>query len=224
MSVRHLVVLVNLVLLGAPSAARGAVTAWTDVVVRVYDMNGVISGMNATALDDARKTLTAASIDVIWRLCAKPPVCDAPLAPGELALRIVRSPGPRRYQGRLPLGDAMVDARRANGVLATVYSDRVEWLAREAGANPRTLLGRAIAHELGHLLLATTSHGPVGLMRGLWTQDEVRRGLARDWDFAPTELAAMRRRVEASRVEASQREASQREASQHEARLARGIR
>ena len=194
---RHLLVLVMLSLLCAPSPARGAVTGWTDVVVRVYDASGVLTGTNLTALDYARKTLEAASIDVVWRLCATPRVCDAPLARGEFAIRIVRSPGPRQYSRLLPLGNALLDVRTGSGVLATIYVDRVEWLAHEAGADSRTLLGRAIAHELGHLLLATTTHGPVGLMRAFWSQEEVRRGHPRDWTFAPAELTAMRTRADA---------------------------
>jgi hypothetical protein len=197
MDLRHVVVLITLSLLCAPSPASGAVTGWTDVVVRVYDAGGVLSGTSVTALDYARKTLEAASIDVIWRRCATPQVCDAPMAPGELAIRIVRSAGPRQYSRLLPLGDAMLDVRSGSGVLATIYIDRVEWLAHEAGADSRTLLGRAIAHELGHLLLATTTHGPVGLMRALWSREEVRRGHPRDWNFAPAELAAMRVRADA---------------------------
>ena len=197
MSSRDIAVFVLSLLVGIPSPASGAVSAWTAVVVRVYDATGVMAGTNRQALDQARKALEAASIDVIWRMCPANPSCDAPLAPGELAIRIVRAPIPPRYAGTLPLGDAMIDTRARSGVLATVYIDRIEWLAREAGADSRALLGRAIAHELGHLLLATTTHGPVGLMRAYWSQDEVRRGRPRDWSFAPTELTAIRRRAEA---------------------------
>ncbi|HSD74092.1 MAG TPA: hypothetical protein VLB75_04935 [Steroidobacteraceae bacterium] len=197
MSARHIAVFVLFSLICHPSATRGAVTAWTAVVVRVYDANGVMAGTNRQALDHARKALDAASIDVIWQMCPASPSCDAPMAPGELAIRIVRAQGPPSDTGTLPLGDATIDGRAGTGVLATVYVDRVEWLAHKAGADSRALLGRAIAHELGHLLLATTTHGPVGLMRAYWSQDEVRRGRARDWRFAPTELAAMRRRAEA---------------------------
>jgi hypothetical protein len=197
MVLRQAVVVVVLSLIGMPAIADGAVTGWTDVVVRVYDVNREIAGTNHAALAFARKTLEAASIDVVWRVCATPRTCDAPMAPGELAIRIVRSAGPRRYQGMLSLGDALLDPERGGGVLATIYIDRVEWLAREAGTDSRTLLGHAIAHELGHLLLASTSHGPVGLMRAFWSLDEVRRGRRRDWTFASSELALLRRRVEA---------------------------
>src|SRR5262245_61940245 len=206
---RHLVVVLGIaILICAPSPSAGAVTAWTDVVVRVYDASGALAGTNRTALDFARKTMEPASIDIIWRLCSTPQACNAPIAPGELAIRIVRSPGPRRYNRLLPLGDAMLDTGSGGrGVLATIYIDRVEWLAHEAGSDSLVLLGRAIAHELGHLLLATTTHGPVGLMRALWSQDEVRRGQPRDWSFAPAELTVIRRRAEAR---------------QHDARLAWG--
>jgi hypothetical protein len=202
MSARHIAVFVLVSLICTPSATRGAVTAWTAVVVRVYDANGVIAATNRQALDQARKVLEAASIDVLWRMCPASPSCDAPMPPGELAIRIVRTPVPPHYRGTLPLGDAMIDTRAGAGVLATLYVDRVEWLAHQSGTDSRALLGNAIAHELGHLLLATTTHGPVGLMRAYWSQAEVRRGQPRDWSFAPTELAAMRRRVEAREREA----------------------
>jgi len=195
MSPRYRIVFLVLTLIGMPSVARGAVTGWTDVVVRVYDANGALAGTNRAALDAARKALEGASIDVIWRLCPTAPSCKAPMAPGELAIRIVRSPIPHRSQGAVALGDAMVDSLSGAGVLATVYFDRVLWLAQQAGADSRVLLGNAIAHELGHLLLATTSHGPVGLMRATWSEDEVRQGRRRDWTFAPREIAAIHRRA-----------------------------
>jgi hypothetical protein len=202
MSFRYTIVLSTLCTVLLPTVTFGAVTGWTDVVVRVYDANGIMAGTNHAALDHARKTLEAASIDIVWRMCATSS-CEAPMAPGELAIRIVRSPLPMRYQGNVPLGDAMVDTRSGAGVLATIYVDRVLWLAHEAGTDSRVLLGSAIAHELGHLLLATTSHGPAGIMRALWSKEEVRRAYSRDWVFVPAEIAVIRRRAEARRIEIS---------------------
>ena len=201
MRLPHLLALVSAAMLFQPSHVSGAVTGWTDVVVRLYDANSVVRGTNGAALDLAAKALSGASIDIVWRVCpnvrpiAAP--CDLPLGPDELAIRIVRSEVPDGYRGLLPLGDALVDTRSATAVLATIYFDRVRWLASQAGTDVQTLLGRAIAHELGHLLLATNTHGPVGLMRASWSRDEVRRGSTRDWSFMPSELASMRRRVDA---------------------------
>jgi hypothetical protein len=89
------------------------------------------------------------------------------------------------------LGDARVDEHTRSGVLATVYVDRVEELARAARVDVGMLLGRALAHELGHLLMGGL-HGVSGLMRPSWTREEVRRNAAADWMFAGGELLAMR--------------------------------
>jgi hypothetical protein len=192
MAPRRLVCRVSLLLLLIPASAAAAVTAWTDVTVRLYDGAALRPDERTAALAAASIALSAASIDVHWRSCeAQPRACDAVLAPRELAVRIVRSPVPPGYRGTLPLGDALIDTRSGTGVLATIYYDRVVWLAREAGVATGPLLGRAIAHELGHLLMATRAHGRYGLMRAIWSRDEVRRGKRGDWIFAEGEVAAL---------------------------------
>jgi hypothetical protein len=121
--------------------------------------------------------------------------CDARLAPGELAIRIVRLPG-GTANGAVRLGDAFVDPSTGRGVLATVYLDRVQRLAAETHTDCNTLLGNAIAQELGHLLMATNAHGPVGLMRAFWSQDEIRTNRTTDWTFAPRDANAIRHGAE----------------------------
>jgi hypothetical protein len=56
----------------------------------------------------------------------------------------------------------------------------------------RLLLGYAIAHELGHLLLASNTHNTRGLMRPIWRDDELRSKRSADWNFTPQEVAAIR--------------------------------
>lgn len=61
--------------------------------------------------------------------------------------------------------------RRALGLAASgsrlvrIAIDRVDNVARETDTRPGTLLGHAIAHEIGHVLLPPDSHTAVGLMR-----------------------------------------------------------
>src|SRR5439155_10444253 len=45
----------------------------------------------------------------------------------------------------------------------------------------RKLLGRVVAHEVGHLLLGTTAHSATGLMRARWNDEEARRDHPMDW-------------------------------------------
>jgi hypothetical protein len=189
--------------MAAPSA-RAAETVWTDIAIRVYDASGISPRDRQASLEIAASIVSAASLEPIWTLCDEKGSgpraqasgqCDGPMRAGELSLRIVRSVVPSGYAGQLSLGDALIDPRSGAGTLATVYIDRVEWMAKQTGTDPRALLGRAIAHELGHLLLPTSGHSTRGLMRAIWSGAELRRGHARDWAFEPREVAAIRARL-----------------------------
>jgi len=164
----------------------------------------------------AASIVSAASVELLWHTCAEPAepskpsdarrarTCALPLAPGELAVRIVRSGGGADGSRPVrPLGDAMINSQTGAGVLATVYLDRVNWMAQQTGVDARALLGRAIAHELGHLLMATGAHGSNGLMRPVWSESEIRRRKADDWTFRPREIAAIRARMQAPLLRAS---------------------
>ena len=102
---------------------------------------------------------------------------------------MTRTSGPARGAGRggrprvrrRSLGFVLVDVNERRGSLATVYSDRGAALSRRAGVDAAELLGRAIAHEIGHLLLGTDRHGSRGLMRASWSGADLRRNLATDW-------------------------------------------
>lgn len=181
------------------TALTAAEVLRATVTVRVYQTAGLPSAVEQRALAEAETVLRAALVDVQWRRCTgqgqePSPACDAPLGPGELSLRIVRE-GPSWTNGTVAtLGAALVD-RRAGGVLATVYVNAIAALAIVAGTDAAVLLGRAAAHELGHLLMASTTHRRQGLMRPKWTRDEVRRDRTADWTFGTGDVATIRRRI-----------------------------
>lgn len=172
-----------------------AVTAWTDVTVRAYDATGLDDKTRRAALDLATTALAAASVEITWRVCSGGPTratfCDTRLGPGELAIRIVRPAPASERGGAVRLGDALVDSHAGTGLLATVYLNRIFTLAQQTNTSAAVLLGRAIAHELGHLLMASNAHGTVGLMRAFWSQDEVRGSRPGDWTFAPRDARAI---------------------------------
>jgi len=192
---------------GGAATGEAAETAWTDLTVRVYDSARVRAVFTGEALDVAARTLSPASVNVTWVLCAgrsdsrDDGRCAAPPGRNEVIIRLIRSAKAAGSQETDTLGSALVDPHTGSGVLATVYVERVEYLARVAGADFATLLGRAMAHEIGHLLLGHGAHGVHGLMRPRWTRDEVQRNAGTDWGFAPPELVAIR----ASRAGASRR-------------------
>ena len=195
--------------------AFAAETLFTEVTVRVYDNTGATEGERRPSLKIAASIVSAASVELLWKTCTEPArlamstntrrqgACELPLAPGELAVRIVRSGVEDGTQRELPLGDATLNSQTGKGVLATIYIDRVNWMAEQTGVDAGALLGRAIAHELGHLLMATGAHGSNGLMRPVWSQSEIRRRQIDDWIFRPREIAAIKARAQALLLRAS---------------------
>jgi hypothetical protein len=189
------------------SVARGApaIAAEIDpdlrVVVRAYESGAVASGELAPAVATATRILDASGIELSWRDCAVALVrsadhpCAAPLGANEIAVRLVRIEAARSSRGELPLGYSLVDTGTHSGTLATIYIDRVAWLAQAAGVDASLLLGRAVAHEIGHLLLGTNGHSETGLMRRVWSCESLKRNIRRDWLFAPGDSKAMRQAV-----------------------------
>jgi hypothetical protein len=169
-----------------------------SLVVRVYDNAGVLPADRAAALSVAEAILKDAGIDVAWRDgagCDEGAARDAALPNGsapapEVIIRIVMAP-----LQMLPgsLGFSLIDLTLRSGTLATVFADRVADLARLGGVDPGRLLGRAMAHEVGHLLLGTTRHANAGIMRGTWTTGELQREQPRDWLLLSDDIAGMRR-------------------------------
>jgi hypothetical protein len=86
----------------------------------------------------------------------------------------------------------MVDRDERGGVLMTVDLFPVRTIGERASSGIAVLLGRAIAHEMGHLLLGTADHPRLGLMRALWSNDELRGLKPTNWGFSAREAAQMR--------------------------------
>src|SRR5690349_4636087 len=140
--------------------SRVDITANTRVAVHVYTQGADLSAEDEQlALNVARDVFATASVDVAWTMC-EPGECVTPSADA-LKLRIVLSPDRGEVTSGV-LGHALIDSRVHSGVLATIFLDRTQRLANDLGIDHRVLLGRAIAHELAHLLLGTSTHG-IGL-------------------------------------------------------------
>ena len=178
------------------------------VHVRVYDAADMSATSHIETLRAATEILTAAGIDIQWLVCtrgdapANPPDCGSPLTRDELVVRLVRVPGTPSARGSLSLGYALIDTPSASGTVATVYVDRVEWLvsgqqghddATVRWCDGATVLGFAVAHEVGHLLMGTTAHGQTGLMRAVWSRTDLLRGDPEDWRFTAADGRAMTR-------------------------------
>ncbi len=193
--------LVVAVAIAASSASAAEIEPYMRVTIRTYDRAGISVSDLESAIAAAKGILEASGLEMTWHACevalarnaAHP--CAAPLAPNEIAVRIVRLTTDAGYRGELPLGYSLVDTAARAGSLATIYIDRVAWLAAAAGVDSPVVLGRALAHEIGHLLLGTNAHSHAGLMRAVWSCEALQRNRRRDWLFAPADALAIRQAV-----------------------------
>jgi hypothetical protein len=166
--------------------------AAAGLVVRTFDLTGLGDDERAVAQAAAGAILREAGFVLEWRDCAKG-CADEPGAP-HIMLRIAQAP---RSAVAGSLGYSVVDTQTESGTLATVFADRIASAALRTGVGMPLLLGRAIAHEIGHLLLGTSRHSASGLMRALWSDRELRRDAAGDWILSPDVVAELARRRDA---------------------------
>ena len=78
---------------------------------------------------------------------------------------------------------------------ATVFHNRVLTLTQSGRYSDAVLLGHAIAHELGHLLLNSSTHARYGLMAARWRDAELDRAAVGLLLFSPAEASFIRAEV-----------------------------
>jgi len=194
-------------------AIAGVVRAESDeppsrplLVIRTYETYQVSSDTLRIAKDAAAVVLKDVGIDVRWLDCGQkngPPIgesqrCGQPLAPNERMLSI-QARGAVGGAQNVSMGFTVV-SRRPEAywpVLSTVFADVVAAVARATGVDAGRLLGYAVAHEIGHVLLNSPQHSSGGLMRAVWSKLELREPRTADWTFLSGEAEAMRAAIAA---------------------------
>jgi hypothetical protein len=156
-----------------------------SLVVRVYNAYGVPAATLDRAHAAVERILNGADLRIMWE--TRPG--GEKVGPAELVVRISAAPP---QIDAASLGFSFVDVDRRMGTLATVFADRVAVTARMAGIDEGELLGRAMAHEIGHLLIGTHDHASSGLMRGRWEARDLGRNRPLEWMLSRQEGATMR--------------------------------
>ena len=174
-------------------------TSEAQITVKTYNNFGVSADDLAAARPHVETVFEEAGIDVTWVDCwyrdkevsETATLCRQPLKANEVVLRL-QATTPLPGKRHVSMGFALVNVPEGVPFLATVYADLVRTVARDAHLDLGRLLGRAIAHELGHLLLDTNRHADNGLMRAGWSNAELRDNAKADWAFRADEIAVIR--------------------------------
>ena len=171
------------------------------LTIRLYTSGDLAAADIAAAQRSADAIFQQALIDVEWTDCRKGPkkprplTCEAPPGDFEIVLRLTGTTSGGSQPGGDALGDAVLDTTTGRGALGTVYVNRVKSLARASRTPEGELLGRVIAHEVGHLLLGRAGHPESGVMRGDWPRRVLADRRDRDWTFSAEESLTLRSRL-----------------------------
>lgn len=199
------------------NAAAGSPGAPPAICVHVYDYAGVAAGEMARSEEVAGALLARGGIETDWvefRAERKTGVRliggngnhglgneSGPGASGPAHLVVSIYPRAMAQVFRLSgadFGFALLPSEKGEfGNRANVFFERITLLADASEASRALLLGHAMAHEIGHLLLGAGSHARSGIMRGPWRQREVRQAATGMLHFSDDEARRMQKQVRA---------------------------
>ncbi len=148
------------------------------IAVRVYRLAQVPASTLDGAEAEAEKIFQQAGIGISWFHCGHTDksikgqtMCSEPAGPARPVLRILSCFRPEPGVIAETVGFANISASIAN-----ISFDRVSELMPYITAPRSSVLGFVIAHEIGHLLIQTRGHSPLGIMHFPWSPKEM--GLA----------------------------------------------
>jgi len=188
----------------APAAPELAIT------VRVYDYAQTSPSILDAAEREAGRIFGQAGLKLVWLDCmpepATPPPdpCKGVIESEDVRLRILPTPVQNFLQDTV-FGFAIAPA------LATVYYETALSFAKydHSEFEAPVVLGCAIAHEIGHLLLGSNAHSFSGIMRARWERDKIQLALTGGLLFTPSQAklmhAEMQRRLMSQLVNSKER-------------------
>jgi len=190
-----------------PVRAGGEAAALT---VRLYNTAGIPAIELAAARQTAESILLDAGLSVAIRHCGRAgapadasiDACDGSLQPSEVVVRVIHGPAFTAAPHSDAYGVAYVVNKTDRGWLATVFADRIARAAARTDVDHGTLLGRVMAHEVGHLLLGSGYHAEAGVMRGDWP-DALLDHATNEWRFSVLESARMHRALVSDKFDPS---------------------
>jgi hypothetical protein len=168
-----------------PSAAR--------VKIFVFNDSTASASMLAKAEREAARILSEAGLETDWVECGVPFTvdtdcdCAADITMGDIRVHILDHPL-KNSLGDGVLGFAVAPAR------ANVFYDYARRIADEDGADYEVpiLLGSAIVHEIGHLLLDPEAHSAKGIMQPKWSREQLNQLREERLVFTPAQAKIIR--------------------------------
>jgi hypothetical protein len=173
------------------------------ITVHVYNYVQAPRTAIAGAQAEAAGVLSRAGLQTIWLDCTKPgdssspdPVCSVSSGNVDFVMNLVNhledfDP----WVHRAALGFSIVPTDGEFGSTSYVSLPRVRALAAPGNSSEAKVLGLAMAHELGHLLLGTMDHSYRGIMRALWPSRDLENFDSSEFLFTNDQVKHLRASV-----------------------------
>ena len=144
-----------------------------QLTIRVYKLAPISTWALESAEAEAAHILRRTHLRLTWINCpsaANSGSCSSPEGPNDLILHVLATALPQAPADALGMASAS-----PYGNCAFLFYDRIV-ACRKYRTWPYQVLGRAIAHEMVHLLLPASSHSVSGLMREKWSTEDLQFG------------------------------------------------
>jgi len=179
-----------------------------EVTISVHDYADVPTVLLAAAEVQAREIFRHAGLETVWLNCS-PKLEREKLEPGScyfsdtshLTLKISPRAMNAKVRDRIDVLGTAYPEEKGAGYFAYVFYDRIQELAQRRRLG-HALLADVMVHEIGHLLLGSTSHSASGIMCAHWNYEELRNVSEGAMAFVPAQSRIMRDRL---RVRQSER-------------------
>jgi hypothetical protein len=197
----------TLLLIALASLTRSTANAQDrQISIHLYNLSGIPAGTLDRATREVSRIFAQQDVTINWT--AGTPEAEEVHATDQSGPAPFRDTHARRFLvvrvGRglafkAPNDSLGVSLPHAQfGISASIFQERIETLCQGSGQDFALLLGHAIAHEIGHVTLASNAHSPNGIMRARWGKGEFHLAAMGHLGFNPQQGAEIR--AYASRV------------------------
>jgi hypothetical protein len=169
--------------------------------IHLYNLSVASPRTLDQAMNEASQILATAGVEIIWQ-AGSADASEANSSDQHAAGPLSRQSDSRDYlvvkilQGFpdscLPgaLGFSLPEARF--GSHAMIFFNRVERVSSSGDIDVATLLGHAMAHEVGHVLLGSNEHSPNGIMKARWGRSDYQNAAKGCIKFTPSQCKVIR--------------------------------
>lgn len=180
--------------------AYGEADSNLEITIHVYDYGGIDLRELTEAETIAARIFQKSGLRILWGNCRLPPTGTALTkcaasdgGPTHLYIRLL----PEQMAQKLTAAAKMLgmSVPTYDGTFpmdAYVFAERIGDLAKQDRGPVPPLLGAAIAHEVGHLLLAGNAHTVTGIMGAQWGPKENKDALMGVLTFSRLQSRKMR--------------------------------